>query len=522
MNRKLFFLLVILVLAVSACDLGSSEEDFEAPDEPQVRLASSNSSVDGETVVTCLPQGRDNVVCELGSDNLPAQTLALTDGAQPLSVQIGDELGEPTLIEIQSRDTDASGNPTFATTIGSGESFTLGMGDGFYVLDVTARYDDVEGQGASVTTSFAVTIGQGVAIGTTPNAEDNATATTEAIIDATATAMVGDEPTETEQSGGVTPAPEEETSTPSDDEEPTLNATQMAATLIEEFAETETAAVSGVDETETPSDVEATLSEPEITATFVMGTLNATLTEGASVVEVTDTPADVVTEEPTIAPTDTIESTEEPPQQATPTFTPFQPQATDTPEEVDEATPTFTPFQPQATDTPEEVVEVTPSFTPFVPTETPVDTAVPTDIPPTATAAEATPPPPATPTPGEIELPEGAPEIEVAVSGLLYQPASVEYCEGEACEVSTFPSRRIQARPNNAVTVRVPGARPQGMRFAILNRSTFDSVFEGTRGSSNAYLFNVSVPNAGLYIIEIELTYENNIVISYLYQLQVR
>lgn len=518
MNRKLFFLLVILVLAVSACDLGSSEEDFEAPDEPQVRLASSNSSVDGETVVICLPQGRDNVVCELGSDSMPAQTLALTDGAQPLSVQIGDELGEPALIEIQSRHTDASGDPAFATTIRSGESFTLDMGDGFYVLDVTARYDDVEGQGASVTTSFAVTIGQGVAVGATPNAEDNATATAEAIIDATATGMVGDEPTETEDSGGVTPAPEENTSTPSDDEEPTLNATQMAATLMEEFAETETAAVSDVDETETPSDVEATLSEPEITATFVMGTLNATLTEGASVVEVTDTPEEVATEEPTVAPTDTtvptdtVEPTEEPSAEVTPTFTPFQPQATETPQEVDEVTPTFTPFRPQPTDTPEEMVEVTPSFTPFVPTE----------IPPTATAAEATPLPPATPTPGEIELPDGAPNIEVAVSGLLYQPASVEYCEGEACEVSTFPSRRIQARPNNAVTVRVPGARPQSMRFAILNRSTFDPVFEGTRGSSNAYLFNVSVPNAGLYIIEIELTYENNIVISYLYQLQVR
>jgi hypothetical protein len=478
MNRKLFFLLVILLLAVSACDLGSSEEDFEAPEEPQVRLASSETSVDGETVVTCLPQGRDNVVCELGSDAMPAQSLALTEGSEAISVEIGDELGDPTVIEIQSRESNASGDPVVATTVRSGESFTLDLSDGFYVLDVTARYDDVEGQGASVTTAFAVTVGQGVAVGSTPVPEDN---------DATATADV--EPTETEQPEEDTPEPDTDTPTPSD-EEPTLNPTELTATfIVESFAETETAAVESVGTTETPSDVEPTDTEPDVTAT---------LTEEPTVVEPTDT--DTPTDEPTSVPTD------EPPA-ATPTFTPFQPEATAT---------------PVASDTPEEVVEATPTFTPFVPTEAPPDTVEPTEIPPTATVEEASPIPPASPTPGEIDLPDGAPEISVAVSGLHYGPVSVEFCQEDDCDVATLPSRQIQARPNNAVVVQVPGTRPQSMRYAILNRSTFDPVFEGTRGSSNVYLFNVSVPNAGLYIIEIELIYEENISVTYLYQLQVR
>lgn len=492
MKRNLWVLFLVMLVAMLAACEAAETDDFEAPEEPGVRLASSSGSVDGQRVVACLPQGEDNVVCELGSDAVPAEQLTLADATQPLTIIVEGELGTPTQLSVASRETGSDGEPLFEIDLIGTDIFRLDVPQGVYTLDITAYYDDVEGESASYTAAFAVNVGQAVAVEPTASSAD-ATVTPDEV-----------EPTVTKVEATATGdfATVEVEETPLDDEnatvtvEPTDDDTMATVTVTDSATQlaTDDAMMATEVATEAPTR-RATLTSTPFPTRAPTEEPSEEPTEAP-----TDEPTEVPTEEPTEAPTATATDvpTDIPTEQ--PTDEPTQ-APTEVPTQASSGgpTPTFTVF-PSSQSTSEGQVAGTPAATvTLLPTSTPDD---------------------ATPIVSS-NLPEGVAAIEVRVAGINYDPAAVAVCDNGDCVETALPSDRIEARSGQAVSVEVPGDRPLRMNYSFLQSSTFRPLYEGARGSGNAYLFNVNLTDPGLYVLQIELIYDQSTAISYFYQLHV-
>ena len=183
--------------------------------------------------------------------------------------------------------------------------------------------------------------------------------------------------------------------------------------------------------------------------------------------------------------------------------------------EVDVATATILPTdtpEPELTATPTEAVTEAPTETPM-PEATPTSQGLPTFVPP----ATRTPIPPGN---------TGAPQVTLRVSGVDYQPRATTFCEigtagSETCSDETVQVDLIQGNAGSAVNFIVSGPRPQRMTYRFLAGQVFSEIDSGERTvPSNTYLFNL-VNEPGLYVIEIEIFYENARA-TYLYQAQIQ
>lgn len=260
-------------------------------------------------------------------------------------------------------------------------------------------------------------------------------------------------------------------------------------------------------------------TQPNIASVFAINVAQSTAAQATATLddspqdtpEVTpqDTPDDASQDTPEATTVATTEATEV--SEASPTATATAPPS-DTPLPTDTFTPSATPTN---TPTPTHTFTPTPTFTPSA-TFTPTPTFTPSNTPTN------TPTPTFTPSP----TPTGAPPIDLRVAGINYMPAGTIFCRiapdgTENCVENALDADRVQAVLGSAVTVTYDGERPQSMAYAFLDRQTFAPIVSGTRGSANAYLFNVELAETGLYVLRIDLNWSDSRA-TYFYQVRVR
>ena len=178
------------------------------------------------------------------------------------------------------------------------------------------------------------------------------------------------------------------------------------------------------------------------------------------------------------------------------------------PTEAEVATATVLPTDtdvPEPTATPTELATEAPSATPTL--------GIPTFVPP----ATRTPLPPGN---------TGAPQVNLRVAGVDYEPRATTFCEiaangTETCNDETIQVDLIRSATGRAVNFIVNGQRPQLMTYRFLTGQVFREVSSGRRTTpSNTYLFNM-FGEPGIYVIEIEIFYENSHA-TYVYQAQIQ
>lgn len=472
MNRKYLLPLALLLFTLLLAACGG--EDFVPPDQPNLSLQAGEQSDGGLRTVACWPKGEKNVSCEFTNDAASPTTALTVQGGQAVTVAIANPAGVslPNQVVITSRETDATGAPLFTMQIDPAQTTEFDLAalpNGRYLLDITAYYADIEGSSATVSNVFAVDIGQAVAVNPTPEATD--AATPEATPEVTETAT--------------------ETATPEATEEATTEATETATPEA-----TEETGASGGNETETPAATEEAV-EPTAEATAT-----PEATESATTPQVTET---VTTPEATESVTETP-------------VTPTTPVAT-TPAATEEvAVPTET-----------ATVEVTEAAT-ETPTATPTEEVTEVVAPPTSTATP-TPSPttPVPPTETSVSDVDAPPAVALRVSGRNFQPVGYDYCRPDASNelvcvkqpFTTTGTTTIRAARNAAANIRIDGSRPTSIEINYLSRDTLQPVIASeTRLGDNVVLFNLGVA-AGSYILSVEITWPDDVSVTYYFQLQV-
>ncbi len=459
MNRKYLLPLALLLFTLLLAACGG--EDFVPPDQPNLSLQAGEQSDGGLRTVACWPKGEKNVSCEFTNDDASPATALTVQGGQAVTVAIANPAGValPNQVVITSRETDATGAPLFTMQIDPAQTteFVLAPLPNGRYLLDVTAYY-ADIEGSSATVSNVFALDVGQAVAVNPTPEATDAATPEATPEVT------------------------ETATPEATEEATTEATAEVTETATPEATEETGA-SGGNETATPVATEETV-EP-----------TAEATEPATTPEVTEA-TELVTETP---------------------VTPTTPVAT-TPAATEEA----------AVPTETATVEVTEAAT-ETPTATPTEEVTEVVAPPTSTATP-TPSPttPVPPTETSVFDVDAPPAVALRVSGRNYQPVGYDYCRPNSSSelvcvkqpFSTTGTTTIRAARNAAANIRIDGSRPTNIEINYLGRDTLQPIASETRLGDNVVLFNLGVA-AGSYILSVEITWPDDVSVTYYFQLQV-